>query len=369
MSNMSKMHQLLYEVSPDPCKYEESLKFVSTSLVGVEVELEGLPGFKVNDAEFESYWNMVDDGSLRNGGREFVLARPFAGADLEKALNLFDEHVAHSGRDIDISDRTSVHVHIDIRELTFHQLTKFVCLYTIFEGALFNMVGSGRTNNIFSTSFANADARISKLGAFGDNPSADEMQHLLNYFTKYSSCNLAAVARYGSLEFRNHEGTYDIERITKWINILLLMKEAALTMEIPVKEIFTSISANGADMFFRSVFNEFSVDLEYPNLEYDMYTGIRLAQDIIYSQKLDCSRKVPKVKGFTSPFYKYYKKKNPERYASRIEEEEIEEQELGNGEPTFEWQGGIDLMERHHAVLREAGLLDDEQVEVEEEYE
>ena len=139
-------------------------------------------------------------------------------------------------------------------------------------------------------------------------------------FTKYSACNIAAVAKYGSLEFRNHEGTYDVERITKWINVLLLMKEAAISMEIPVEDIFSNISANGTDLFFRNVFHEYSVDLEYPNLEYDMYNGLRLAQDIIYSQKLDASKYLPKVGEEESAFAIYYKKRKPKRFKERYSE-------------------------------------------------
>ena len=140
-----KMHQLLHNISADPCTYTPSDKFVSSSLVGVEFELEGMNRFRVDDPEFAAYWKIVEDGSLRDGGKEFVLSRPFAGADLDKALSLFDKHVSKSGHDIKISDRTSVHVHIDVRDLTFAQLT-------IFETALFNMAGETRANNIFATS-------------------------------------------------------------------------------------------------------------------------------------------------------------------------------------------------------------------------
>lgn len=316
---IKKMHQLL-GVSADPCTYSPSDKFVSSSLVGVEVELEGVANLRIEDPNFNAFWNTVDDGSLRGGGREYVLSRPFAGNDLERALSLFDEHVAKSGHDIQVSERTSIHVHIDIRDLTFEQLTRYVSIYSIFEEALFNLVGKTRSNNIFATSLANANGNLSKLGMAGSEPSRDEVHHIMMHFTKYSACNLAAVGKYGSLEFRNHEGTYDVARITKWINILLLIKEAAINMEIPVSEIFSNISCDGTERFFRSVFKEYSDELNYDNLEFDMYNGLRLAQDIIYSQEIDISEEVPEVEDKKeSAFAVYYHRRKPKRFDKRFE--------------------------------------------------
>lgn len=312
----------VYEImghEADPCSYEPSAKFVTSSLVGIEIELEGIGRVRVDSRTFNKYWKTVEDGSLRDGGVEFVLSRPFAGKDLERALYSFDRNIAKGQRGIKISPRTSVHVHIDVRDLTFVQLTRFISIYAIFEEALFNMVGQERKNNIFSTSLANAEGGLRKLGSFGNNPNPAEARHILLHFTKYSACNISAVKKYGSLEFRNHEGTYDIARIAKWINVLLRMKDAAINMEIPVEEMFSRISMEGTQTFFRDVFREYSEELDYPNLEFDMYAGLRLAQDIIHSQELESGIKVPNSdKMGESVFAVYYKKRKPKRFKERF---------------------------------------------------
>lgn len=320
MATTQKIHQLVH-VSPDPCSYEESEFFVDNTLIGVEVELERVNRLRIENPEFHEYWKTTDDGSLRDGGKEYVLSRPFTGADLEKALTLFDAEIAQSGHPIQISDRTSVHIHVDVRNLTYAQLTKFVCIYAIFEEALFNFVGRKRKNNIFATSLSNAEGSLHMLGGKGDDPNADEVTHTLMHFTKYSACNIAAVATYGSLEFRNHEGTYDVGRIMKWINILLLMKKAATTLELPPQDIFSSISVNGTSAFFRDVFGEYSDALDYPNLEFDMMGGLRLAQDIIHSQHLEKGIEVPKAKDKAEGAYgKYYKTRKPKRFEERFKD-------------------------------------------------
>ena len=313
-----KIHQIMGH-PPDPCSYEASDKFITASLVGVEIELEGIGRVRINDDIFNSHWNVIEDGSLRDGGVEFVLTRPFAGKDLENALNSFDKQIAKGKRGIKISERTSVHIHIDVRDLTYEQLTRFISIYAIFEEALFNFVGKNRKGNIFSTSFANAEGNLHKLGSFGDNPNDAEIRHTIMHFTKYSACNVSAVQKYGSLEFRNHEGTYDIERITKWINILLLMKKASIDLEIPVQDLFTRISETGTQNFFTDVFHEYSNELDYPNLEFDMYAGLRLAQDIIHSQNLESGVSVPTSdKMGESVFAKYYRKRKPKRFKERF---------------------------------------------------
>ena len=315
-----KMHQLM-GVSPDPCTYTPSSLFASNSLVGVEIELERVRTLKIADNGFYEYWQIVEDGSLRDGGMEYVLSRPFSGKDLETALKLFDKNVAKSGKQIRAGRRTSVHVHIDIRDLTFDQLMKFVCIYSIFEESLFKLVGEERSNNIFATSFSNAEGELKQLGRFGDSPNRDEARAIFSVFTKYSACNLAAVQKYGSLEFRNHEGTYDISRIIKWINILMLMKEAAISLEIPTEEILSSISQNGAEAFFLNVFQEYSDELRYDTLEYDMFNGLRLVQDVLYYQQLTEGVKLPKLeKGDKGCYAQYYKRRKPKRYKDRYKE-------------------------------------------------
>lgn len=314
-----KIHTLV-GVSADPCTYISSDKFVSSSLVGVEVELEGVQDLLIEDSVFKSYWDTIEDGSLRDGGMEYVLSRPFAGIDLDKALSLFDEHVSKSGHNIKVNKRTSVHIHIDVRDLTYKEVTKFVCLYIIFEDALFNVAGKDRKDNIFSTSLDNASGNLSKMNSFGDDPDPAEVHHILRSFTKYSACNLAAIQKYGSLEFRNHEGTYDVERITLWINLLLSLKKAAVEIQLPTAEIFSSISTEGTSSFLKSVFGEMSSLLEYNDLEYGIYNGLRLAQDIVYHQQLEDSIELPTVEDpKETSFAVYYKKRKPKRFEERFE--------------------------------------------------
>lgn len=315
----SKISKLL-GISYDPCSYPQDNKLTSNTLVGVEVELEGVSEINLSDT-FRHYWNVVTDGSLRDGGLEFVFSRPFAGKDLLKALDIFDKEVSKSGISIKTTERTSVHVHIDVRDLSYPQLLRFVCLYAVFEEALFlTSGGEDRKGGIFATSLANAEGYISQLGRYGRDPSKYQVPEIMMNFSKYSACNLAAVRTYGSLEFRNHEGTHDITRILRWINILLLLRKAAVEEEVDIEDIFTNISTSGAEKVFSDVFKEHSDSMLYPDLEFDMFNGLRLAQDIIYSDKLFGGVEFPKAKDLKNNlFSNFYKNRDGERYNRRID--------------------------------------------------
>ena len=311
--------QRMMGVSADPCKYVPSDQLVTNTLVGIEIELEKVTSIDTNNNEFRKYWNVVEDGSLRDGGLEYVLTRPFAGEDLISALNIFDKVIAKSGKRIQLSSRTSIHVHIDVRELTYAQVMRFVSLYAVFEDALFKVAGEERKNGIYATSLSNAEGYLQVLGKEGDNP--DKMMGVQNisYFSKYSACNLQAIRTYGSLEFRNHEGTYDIGRILRWVNILLSLRKEAVDNKSTLEDIFGDISNNGAEKVFKDVFGKYSDGMMYPDLEFDMFNGLRLAQDIIYSASLFEGIDLPKPDNLEdTPFTTFYKKRNKERYDGRI---------------------------------------------------
>jgi len=318
--NNKRIHSLM-GVPADPCEYKESPKLISNTLIGIEVELENVRGLDFNNESFRKYWNIVEDGSLRDGGLEFVLSRPFAGSDLIKALKEFDKTISKYKDRIILSERTSVHVHIDVRSLDYSQLLKFVSLYTIFEEPLFRLAGGeDRKNGIFATSLSNAEGYINHLGSEGDSPSERNAKDIISNFSKYSACNLAAVRQYGSLEFRNHEGTYDTERILKWVNVLLLLRKNAIENELPIQEILGNISINGAEKVFKDIFLEYSDEMMYPDLEFDMFNGLRLAQDIIYSSNLYSGIDVPKAKYLKDTlFSKFYKSHNRKRFKERFE--------------------------------------------------
>lgn len=306
---------------PDNRSFAHSSTVVSDCLVGVEVEVEGL------DVElqrhiplgFGKYWNLVHDGSLRNGGVEFVLKNPLSGKDLVDSLINLERRIKEEGWNPKMSDNTSVHVHLDVRNLSRDELRNLVILYTIFEKALFNYAGPDRRDNIFCTSFGDSQGIIELLAKQFD--SSDDMFHInLGNFQKYSSCNLHAIADHGSLEFRNHEGEFKTVRLLRWINILLSMHKYVTMKRIVPVNISGEISQIGIGRFTKMVFGKFSNFLEYDELEEGVLDGIRLVQDLVYIDKIDYKEY---TKDDSSLFEKYLKKLGKE--APKVPKPHIDE--------------------------------------------
>jgi len=347
----------------DPCKYQPHPSLVSNTLVGVEIELENVKGFDTENSQLRDYWNVVRDGSLRDNGLEFVLSRPFAGEDLISALNTFDNIISQNGKKLRTTDRTSVHIHIDVRDMTYAQLLRFISLYTTFEEPLFKVADTGnRKSGIFSTSLDNAEGYLSLLGNEGINPSSSSARAKMMNFSKYSACNIGAVQKYGSLEFRGHEGTYDTQRILKWINILLSLRKEAVDNDRDLESIFGDISNQGAEKVFKDIFGKFSDDMMYPDLEFDMFNGLRLAQDIIYSEELYGDIDIPKAtKKGESPFAVYYRNRDKARYDSRFSKfiANMESGKSSIGSWSTPPSGGIDYsaaIEALRGIEIEAGI-------------
>lgn len=287
--------------------YLKSPTIVSECLVGIEVEAEGLyidvP--RQGSVPFNKYWSMVYDGSLRNGGCEFILQNPLTGKDLISALMSLERGLKEKGLAPQFSDNTSVHVHVDVRDLTLNELRNFILVYIIFERALFNYAGIDRKDNIFCTSFDDSQAIIDMIANQFEKMDEGHFRESLNRYEKYSSCNLLSVRDHGSLEFRHHSGEIKASRLLRWVNILLSLKKYVQNQRIVPNNIPTEISQIGIQRFSNMVFGKYAAYLEYPDFENGVLEGIRLAQDLIYHNNMEFKEYQEKE---PSLFKKYLKK-------------------------------------------------------------
>lgn len=182
--------------------------------VGIEVEVENVQTFN----QVSPYWTITEDGSLRNSGREFV-SIPIKAYRAEQALNVLFKNTIN--KDVEFTERTSIHVHMNIRTLTIAQLEALVLTYMVFEKSLFSFAGEDRYNNIFCVPLVETD--IGKhLNAL------IQRKHPHVKWQKYTSLNLLPIMEKGTVEFRHLGGTGDIARIITWINLILSLKKFAL---------------------------------------------------------------------------------------------------------------------------------------------
>lgn len=93
-------------------------------LLGVEVEVETLKGELPRIHDDLAAWNVTHDGSLRGESAEYVFKEP-------------------------LGPRASVHVHVNVLEMTKQQLDNFLYSYLLLEDVLMSFCGEGREGNRF----------------------------------------------------------------------------------------------------------------------------------------------------------------------------------------------------------------------------
>lgn len=279
-----KIHEIFSMDAPvNP--HNPSDEFISNCLIGVEHELEGARG---DDFEQNfSAWNAIRDGSLRDSGIEYVLKAPLAGEALSEAINLLGGYVG-GRRNICVNERTSTHIHMDARDMTPRQLLTFCVVYTTFEQAIFSMCDASRIENNFCVPVrknAGVIHRLSQLSKNIDSSRAVENLSSDNY--RYAALNMAALRRFGSLEFRMRESLTDPSSLKDWINIFLSIKEFSVANgNDPIQETLGRLSSLSPDKVSKFIFGEKLTALLGADGSLDEYVieGVQLAQHIFHQQ-------------------------------------------------------------------------------------
>lgn len=263
----------------------------SSTRVGIEIELENMRYFE--DNMISTRWKVINDGSLRNYGKEFILMKddggPYFGwsvlkgiRDFEKAIKKYSEEYAPP----ECSERTSVHIHVDVRDLTISEFKKFILLYYTLEKIFIRWVNPSREcNNYCRTSYIYGDI-ISRLGQLFSYDDA-YFNTIISTGNKYDALNYKATETFGSIEFRLLHGTYDADVILEWINILLALKNASKDSSLDVFKFPEQMSVLGIEKLISNVLGDWGSPLEGIANPTDIIIGLRNAQKILRFKDLE----------------------------------------------------------------------------------
>lgn len=191
---------------------------------GVELEIEDI---KSSEDVKDDYPHVVvePDHSLRNNGLEFK----FGPVPYQEALNTFNGIHKHLkvGK-TPFSERTSIHVHVNVRTLTVEEARQLVLLYALYEPLFFHFVGNERKNNIFC---------VPLNYTYLPNSYKNILTAMHKAWSKYTAFNICPMGPgkdgsdcHGTIEFRHMYGTKDPDVFKKWLTSL--------------KELFTFVEKN-----------------------------------------------------------------------------------------------------------------------------
>jgi len=323
-------------VVKEPRTFAPSPLLPTNDFVGVEVELEGF-AFQ-REWRFESnFWDVKDDPSLRGGGKEFLYHAPLNGEDVITSLSEFDTFIEwyedHYGKDkIDCSERTSVHVHLDVRNMTSQQLLNLGLVNMTFEPALLRVFGPGREDSNYCLPMSKGTDRFRLAGLMKDD--IPSVITALNS-SKYSSFNTLPVKTQGSVEFRIHVGTKNGSDLMNWICVILWMKKYAMEMEVDWVKYPEYVSEMGMDQYVRLVFKDRAEQFLYQGYQEDLYNGTRVAQDTVIRNKLKEAHLEAVSKEGENPAAALFAEKHSEDVGMPVEDEDEPKLRVEMGEWNF----------------------------------
>lgn len=213
---------------------------------GVEVELEGVPEWTRPPT-----WKAMEDHSLKINGQEFA-SIPLKLQYLEMELSRLFNGV---GKPL-ITSRCSIHVHMNVRDLTWEEVFKLILIYLFFEKSLFKYSGDRFSNN-FCVPLFECPSVVSQLNP--KNTGVEWYKYLalniLPIWGKHGESNCL-----GTIEFRHMAGTTDVRKIVDWCNLLAGIKLAA--KRFPLDELIAHLrtmnTTSGYYWFAKEVFKDWS---------------------------------------------------------------------------------------------------------------
>lgn len=256
-------------------------KPVKAGEVGLEIEVEGNKFLKEG---VPPPWKYHKDGSLRGlDNAEYVLANPIKFEAVPNALKILWDMFEKYGSVLDVSNRTSVHVHLNMQKFHLNRLTAFLALYFSVEELLTEWCGDHRVGNLFCLRAKDATAIITHLKKFIQNDGRYELREGLHY----SGLNAHALYKFGSIEIRTLRGCTDPKTIEDWVGILEHMYKLSAEFPDP-RSLPSKLSEEGPMAYLELVLGDRkstilnNINYTISQIRTSLYEGIRLAQDLCY---------------------------------------------------------------------------------------
>ena len=228
------MNSLTYPTLTDRT-FGVELEFVGISPRTVAETINNVDGiecyFEGYHHNTRPYWKIVTDASLDGVGGELVspILKGVEGAlQLEKILTALDDL---DGIGVDI--QCGMHVHLDVNDLTVRQIQNAYERYADYESQIDMIMPRSRRGNgsRWCASIENNKRYIKR---------ANTKMRLASTVGRYYKVNLQSLARYGTMEFRQHSGTLNFEKIINWVSFLQAFVEKSAKLATATRRVSNS---------------------------------------------------------------------------------------------------------------------------------
>jgi len=234
-------------------------RFMRNNLTDIEVRREGY------NHRTQPYWKIVTDATVSTNGYSDpiggeLVSPPMRGEDafvqLRKVLFVLSQM---DGLYVDY--QCGVHVHLSWADMTIDHVKNVVTRYGDYEEQIDTFLPRSRRGDANQWCYSIKPSSrhgypLSRIQA------ATRISSLPTIASKYHKVSLAKIVEYGTVEFRQHAGSYDHVKIGNWIKFLMAFVEASknptqgasLTYKrrkkIAFGEIREQVAAQGWDLRF-----------------------------------------------------------------------------------------------------------------------
>ncbi len=192
---------------------------------GVNCEVEGY------NKRTRGHWKIVTDGSVRRnryqtGGGLEIVSPILKGQDGLEQLRKVCEALEAAGADV--NKTCGLHIHHDAGDFNTDSFKNLVKIYVRFEPAIDTLFPRSRraNNNDYCRSMRHIDPAIIER-----QNDVHGIRYALNQ-CRYYKLNLESYVTHGTVEFRQHSGTVEYEKIANWIKLTQGMVERAVSRRV-----------------------------------------------------------------------------------------------------------------------------------------
>lgn len=241
--------------------YEPSYTVDSDRYVGIEIEVEKATPDKVNQVISSNFITVTEDGSLRDGGLEYITCPHKS----KYTTNLLQHLFKLLKSTHDFSQRTSIHIHVNARDMTPKQIRSLLLVYLTVERLLYRWIKHDRDKSIFCVPILETDLATYLLNKKQYN------------WMKYTGINLKPIQNLGTIEFRHMHGNGNVtETIIPWLNMILSLFKFAKQYEYSYirQRIFQLNTTSNYYSFLYDVFGPYTDLLTHSAFHKDMEEGV-----------------------------------------------------------------------------------------------
>ncbi|UOQ99909.1 amidoligase family protein [Hymenobacter sp. 5317J-9] len=203
---------------------------------GLEAQAEGY------NHTTRGHWKITSDASI-SGPNAFELVSPVLQgleglADLERACRALRICGAQ------VNSTCGLHVHLGARDLSIEAMRQLVRNYLVLEPTIDQLMPADRRGDAayYCRSLQRGRTLAAAEQAILSATTAQELGNAANT-NRYHKVNMQSFFRQGTIEFRQHSGTTNFEKISMWVrflaNLVDFSKQRLVTPALPVSEFAT----------------------------------------------------------------------------------------------------------------------------------